>query len=383
MTRLTYVFLVLLRLAIGWHFLFEGMEKLRSDSWSSEGYLRESTGPLAPVFHRIAGDSVAERLTPKPIPPNLDLGKAELDPYFPPALEKEWQAWYDRFVSRYGLSDKQKEEAKTRFQTRKAQTVRWMLRDKVTVTIPSSFTSPVTVEKTVPQWIDIYQKKLDEAEGLEETEVRKSKGTPQEAEEVAKVRTLKEDANRIRATLRRALEDQTHEMHEALGALLTDEQWAKGGLLPKRVSPGPLKWGVLGWADFLVPWGLTIIGGCLLLGLFSRTACVAGALMVLSFYLAMPPWPGLPDNPKAEGHYLIINKNLIEMLALLTLATTASGKWAGLDGLFRYLNPKNYRKKEQWPEVRSQRSEVRGQKPVSSTEAPKPSNGPIARTSNP
>jgi len=359
------------------------MEKLRSDSWSSEGYLRESTGPLAPVFHRIAGDSVAERLTPKPIPPNLDLGKAELDPYFPPALEKEWQAWYDRFVSRYGLSDKQKEEAKTRFQTRKAQTVRWMLRDKVTVTIPSSFTSPVTVEKTVPQWIDIYQKKLDEAEGLEETEVRKSKGTPQEAEEVAKVRTLKEDANRIRATLRRALEDQTHEMHEALGALLTDEQWAKGGLLPKRVSPGPLKWGVLGWADFLVPWGLTIIGGCLLLGLFSRTACVAGALMVLSFYLAMPPWPGLPDNPKAEGHYLIINKNLIEMLALLTLATTASGKWAGLDGLFRYLNPKNYRKKEQWPEVRSQRSEVRGQKPVSSTEAPKPSNGPIARTSNP
>src|SRR5262249_33803035 len=245
MTRLTYVFLVLLRLAIGWHFLFEGMEKLRSDSWSSEGYLRESTGPLAPVFHRIAGDSVAERLTPKPIPPNLDLGKAELDPYFPPALEKEWQAWHDGFVSRYGLSDKQKEEAKTRFQTRKAQTVRWMLRGKVTVTIPSSFTSPVTVEKTVPQWIDIYQKKLDEAEGLEETEVRKSKGTPQEAEEVAKVRTLKEDANRIRATLRRALEDQTHEMHEALGALLTDEQWAKGGLLPKRVSPGPLKWGGL------------------------------------------------------------------------------------------------------------------------------------------
>src|SRR6266545_8228539 len=154
MTRLTCVFLVLLRLAIGWHFLFEGVEKLKSDSWSSEAYLRESTGPLAPVFHRIAGDSVAERLTPKPIPADLDFGKTELDLYFPPALEKEWQTWYDRFVSRYDLSDKQKEEAKTRFQTRKAQTVRWMLRDKVTVTTTSPYGPPVTVEKPVPQWID-------------------------------------------------------------------------------------------------------------------------------------------------------------------------------------------------------------------------------------
>jgi hypothetical protein len=50
----------------------------------------------------------------------------------------------------------------------------------------------------------------------------------------------------------------------------------------------------------------------------------------------MPPWPGLPDNPRAEGHYLYINKNLIEMLALLALATTRSGRWAGLDALFAY-----------------------------------------------
>src|SRR5262249_32436886 len=132
-----------------------------------------------------------------------------------------------------------------------------------------------------------------------------------------------------------------------MGDLLSDEQWERGGKLPKSTSGGPLKWGLLGWADFLVAWGLTIIGACLLLGLFSRTACVAGALLVLSFYLAMPPWPGLPENPRAEGHYLIVNKNIIEMLALLALATTASGKWAGLDGLFRFLKRKNYRNNEQ------------------------------------
>jgi hypothetical protein len=53
----------------------------------------------------------------------------------------------------------------------------------------------------------------------------------------------------------------------------------------------------------------------------------------------MPPFPGLPDNPKAEGHYLFINKNIIEMLALLALATTTSGRWVGLDGLVRAVNP--------------------------------------------
>ena len=48
----------------------------------------------------------------------------------------------------------------------------------------------------------------------------------------------------------------------------------------------------------------------------------------------MPPWPGLPPNPKAEGHYLIVSKNLVELIACLVIATTPSGHWIGLDALF-------------------------------------------------
>ena len=51
-------------------------------------------------------------------------------------------------------------------------------------------------------------------------------------------------------------------------------------------------------------------------------------------YFSMPPWPGLPANPKAEGHYLIVSKNLIELIACLVIATTPSGHWIGLDALF-------------------------------------------------
>src|SRR5437660_1776794 len=51
--RLALVFLVLLRIAIGWHFLFEGLEKVHTVNvgptetnrpWSSEHYLREAPG---------------------------------------------------------------------------------------------------------------------------------------------------------------------------------------------------------------------------------------------------------------------------------------------------------------------------------------------------
>ncbi len=65
-------------------------------------------------------------------------------------------------------------------------------------------------------------------------------------------------------------------------------------------------------------------------------------LLLLTFFLAMPPLPGWPESPRAEGHYLFINKNIIEMLALLALATTRSGRWVGLDSLLQFLRPQRW-----------------------------------------
>ena len=48
--------LVLLRLAIGWHFLYEGVIKLYNPYWSSKGYLLSAEGFLAPLFNRLAQD---------------------------------------------------------------------------------------------------------------------------------------------------------------------------------------------------------------------------------------------------------------------------------------------------------------------------------------
>ena len=54
--------------------------------------------------------------------------------------------------------------------------------------------------------------------------------------------------------------------------------------------------------------------------------------MVFGFYMAMPPWPGVPEAPGPE-HSFIVNKNMIEVLALLALGFIPTGRWFGLDAM--------------------------------------------------
>ncbi|HEX3869304.1 MAG TPA: hypothetical protein VHV77_02590, partial [Pirellulales bacterium] len=80
------------------------------------------------------------------------------------------------------------------------------------------------------------------------------------------------------------------------------------------------------------------IGACLMLGLFTRLACLGGALFLLSVVLAVPDWPGLyPPPPPAAGRTLFVGKEFIEMMALFALATLPVGRWGGLDFIIHHL----------------------------------------------
>jgi thiosulfate dehydrogenase (quinone) large subunit len=48
--------LVLLRLVIGWHFLYEGITKLLNANWTSVGYILDSKGFLAEFFYSLANN---------------------------------------------------------------------------------------------------------------------------------------------------------------------------------------------------------------------------------------------------------------------------------------------------------------------------------------
>ena len=79
-------------------------------------------------------------------------------------------------------------------------------------------------------------------------------------------------------------------------------------------------------------YGLTAIGLCLMLGLCTRLAALGGAMFMLFVVCTQPAWPGIypPDLPQI-GHALLVNKDFVEMLALLVVAATAAGRWGGLD----------------------------------------------------
>ncbi len=93
--------------------------------------------------------------------------------------------------------------------------------------------------------------------------------------------------------------------------------------------------GTLAFIDQLNMWGLVLVGLGLMLGGLTRTATVFAAIMLLLYYLATPPWPGLVYTIPAEGAYLIINKTLIELCALLVTLFFPTGHIIGLDRLLR------------------------------------------------
>jgi thiosulfate dehydrogenase [quinone] large subunit len=56
LTRLQMTTVVILRVVIGWHFLYEGVAKLTKPDWSAAGFLKQARGPLADLFHGMAAN---------------------------------------------------------------------------------------------------------------------------------------------------------------------------------------------------------------------------------------------------------------------------------------------------------------------------------------
>lgn len=88
---------------------------------------------------------------------------------------------------------------------------------------------------------------------------------------------------------------------------------------------------ILTIVDFLNQWGLVAVGLGLILGLFTRFATICGMALLALYYLGNPPLVGMSYSMPAEGSYLIVNKNLIELAALLVLLMFPTGKVLGLD----------------------------------------------------
>jgi len=130
-----------------------------------------------------------------------------------------------------------------------------------------------------------------------------------------------------------------HFLYEGL-AKLTNPYWTSAGYLAESkgwfggvfldIAANP---SVLTVVDHLNVWGLILIGAGLMLGALTRFATIAGIVLLALYYLAAPPLIGLSYAMPAEGSYLIVNKVLIELVALTVLLAFPTGHIVGLDRL--------------------------------------------------
>ncbi len=294
------LFLVLLRIAIGWHFLYEGTQKILSTPsgkasilarvfpvsdgppFTSEGYLRNATGPLAPKFRALVPDVDARR--------KLDKER----------LKDDWAALMARIGNHYGFDDDQKKKAGELLGKTETAAGEWFL---------------------VVENAEKGKKYLDEVDEIEAVE-----SNPDALSyERSNARDDRKAAEADRKELVAVVDGWTDSLRDGLVKLATPEQVKDAGPYEPPLTS-------LDKVDLATMWGLTAIGLCLMLGLFTPLAALAGATFLTNIYLSSPPWPGLPEAP-GPGHYRYVNLPMIEMLACLVLASTPNGLWIGLDAL--------------------------------------------------
>lgn len=119
-----------------------------------------------------------------------------------------------------------------------------------------------------------------------------------------------------------------HFLYEGIDKLMTTT-WSSGGFLIQSnwifsdifiaVANSP---SLVTISDVLNIWGQIFIGLGLILGLFSTIAAIAGAILLLLYYVAIPPF---------VENLLFIDKNLLELFAFLIIALFPTSKLFGID----------------------------------------------------
>ncbi|MGP8271854.1 MAG: hypothetical protein ACLQLH_17455 [Terracidiphilus sp.] len=122
--------------------------------------------------------------------------------------------------------------------------------------------------------------------------------------------------------------DGTHLGRWSSASYLNGATGPVGHLLHAMFNAG---WGPL--IDVTVIAALWAIGLSLMLGLFTQRGCEAALVMLTLFYVTAVPLTGVPQ-PGMEGNYMIVNKTLIEWVAVAVLRSFPTGRIAGLDLLY-------------------------------------------------
>jgi uncharacterized membrane protein YphA (DoxX/SURF4 family) len=333
--------LVILRLAIGWHFFREGLGKLAYDegtrqyhvAFSAESFLAQAKGPWAAKFrawapnvhdwlallevprqkHELTAEEAAQQ-SKSQAEYNERLAQASKNGgtssvEFPPVapyrdwaarIVEDWKLILSNVTAIPALTEEQRHRAAEIFAQRTQQLSDYLATQTDAITDNQHELWRLDGWRAMPEAADVpYQQKRIATKAAETT----AAATPW--------------VNQVRDFEQKFIDD--------LREILTPEQRAqaitKQSLDTALTSPKQARLNRLNVGVTILTIG---VGACLLLGCFTRLASLAGALFLLAVVATQPPW--IADAAPAYNQ-------IVELAGLLVLAATGAGRWLGLDYL--------------------------------------------------
>ncbi|OGN05097.1 MAG: hypothetical protein A2831_00250 [Candidatus Yanofskybacteria bacterium RIFCSPHIGHO2_01_FULL_44_17] len=111
---------------------------------------------------------------------------------------------------------------------------------------------------------------------------------------------------------------------------ILDPSWSATGYLANASTFGGfyswfLQPDVLPVTNWLNGWGLTILGGSLILGIFVRLTSIYGAGLMMLYYFPVLQFPRIPP------HSYVVDEHIVYALVLLFFIAARPGRFFGLE----------------------------------------------------
>ncbi|HZZ71053.1 MAG TPA: DoxX family protein [Pirellulales bacterium] len=309
------VALVALRLCIGWHFFKEGLSHYTDAKWSSEGFLKQAKGPFAdwlqaplPDFHGWshlipiadlpnASDDGSSTLEVKVDARKPKAEKAKVWKKWLDAVDHDWLRIENQIGAFYGFTDQQKKAAEALHVAARQQLEESLSGFEPDIVAYRHDARRLADLENSPGAKEIPNIKTRIANAQRDLTSEPALGIDHKPGEWL------DEAKGVETAFIRSLEN------------LADQEQAKKGYPPVEKTP-------LEKQDRFVTYSLIAIGACLILGFLTPLASLGGAAFLLTIVMAQPFW--INDTVPTYNQY-------VEIFALLFLAASCAGRFAGLD----------------------------------------------------
>lgn len=298
--------LVLLRLALGWHFFSEGSKKLIYSKTTGQVELNVPTaalflqarGPLAPYFKsQVPGFHDWQDLLVVPRSwEETEASETSPSAAWQERIEANWRDTLEKVVKTPGLSDEQQAAAAEIYEKRVEDLAYLLAEERTAIAEMQHEYWRLEQWKEAPQAgeLPFHDERIAEKEAELRSEPLKF---------VSLVRTLQ------------------GRYYDELRSLVDAEERGEVPINEALEDPEQRR---LDWMNLAVTSLLIGAGALLMLGLFTRLAAVGAMAFLLTVMATQPPWVAGAMNPN-------FGYQLVEVAALVTMICTAAGRWAGLD----------------------------------------------------